>query len=448
MRPKHILPPAAALALLAWLWAPLPGEAYALLGGSLGLDQRDFRVFPNFTDPEATDHTTPDPNFPGATGPVLAIWKACVEWGSELHGSGGGDPHQPGDLGSGGANFDAVFQGLAAGPGTTNDNVFSEISGGSLGVLAFTELPISDGWRIRFYAEPWVWEDSPSGPSSASGHKDIQGVATHEYGHALGLDHSFLGTTMQANSAGTLVSLRSIEADDIAGIQFLYGVRAPSKPHIESYTLGAGTVELRGEHFDATANEVWFTRAGTAGDGTPVKVGPLAATHGGRRITVPIPPEAGPGDVFVKVPGSSGDALSNAFPFDPGLDFCPGAQLYGTPKPNSGFGVPALFTTGLPSATWNDFRIGTAGGLPNQLGVLFHGPARAERPFLGGTLYVAAPRVRDRVFQFDFTGYVELDVPVTPAMVGTQRCYQLWYVDPGDPFGAGLSDAVAVTFCP
>lgn len=448
MRTTHLLPPAAALALLAWLWAPLPGKAYALLGGSLGLDQRDFRVFPNFTDPEASDHTAPDPSFPGAGGAVLAIWKACVEWGSELHGSGGGDPHQPGDLGSGGANFDAVFQGQAAGPGGTNDNVFSEISGGSLGVLAFTELPISDGWRIRFYSDPWVWEDSPAGPSSGSGAKDIQGVATHEYGHALGLDHSFLGTTMQASAAGTCVALRSIEADDIAGLQFLYGVRSPSKPHIAGYTLNAGTVELRGEHFDPTSNEVWFTRAGTAGDGTPVQVGPLPSTHGGRRLSVPLPPEAGPGDVLVKVPGSAGSALSNAFPFDPSLDFCPGAVQYGVPKPNSGFSVPALFTGGLPSATWNDFTIGTAGGLPNQLGVLFHGPARAERPFLGGTLYVDAPRVRDQVFQFDFTGYVELAVPVTPAMVGTQRCYQIWYVDPADPYGAGLSDAVAVTFCP
>ena len=35
--------------------------------------------------------------------------------------------------------------------------------------------------------------------------------------------------------------------------------------------------------------------------------------------------------------------------------------------------------------------------------------------------------------------------PITP---GTTRYYQLWFLDSGDPFGVGVSNAVSVTFCP
>ena len=102
--------------------------------------------------------------FPGYQGAVMAIWKGCVEWGSTLHGDGTGDPTQIGDLGSGGANFDASFQGLATQVGGQNDNTHSELSGGNGGVLAFMEpgggSGISNGWRIRYY-ESWLWQDGP-----------------------------------------------------------------------------------------------------------------------------------------------------------------------------------------------------------------------------------------------------------------------------------------------
>jgi hypothetical protein len=163
---------------------PRAATGYALVGGALGLDQRDVRVFDNFGDATANDNTTPDARFPGYAGAELAIWKATVEWGSELHGDGQGDPQQPGDLGSGGANFDASFQGNALGVGSKNDNVHSEIAGSGGGVLAFCELPIHDGWRIRYYASE-TWSDGPGAPQP--GQQDLQGVAAHEYGHGGGL---------------------------------------------------------------------------------------------------------------------------------------------------------------------------------------------------------------------------------------------------------------------
>lgn len=447
MRPFDGLLCAAALIGAGALLLPASAPAYTTLGGTLDLTQRGFRVHDNFSQPTANANQTPDPRFPGARGAVLAIWKACVEWGSEPFGDGQGDPHQPGDLGSGGANFDAFFLGLADSPGGTNDNVFSEISGQGGGVLAFTELPIADGWRIRFYSDPWVWYDAPAGPPSGADNKDLQGVATHEYGHALGLGHSTNGTTMQGSGGGSFVFMRSIEADDRAGVQFLYGVRASTKPRVLRYTIAGGQAHLEGQHFAPTANEVWFTRAGFAPT-TPLVVGGLAATDGGTRLVVPIPPEAGAGNVLVRVPGSGGEALSAAFPFDPAASYCSPAKRYGQAKPTSFGTLPELYAWGVPSVSGAGLRIGTDGAPWNRPGILFSGPAPDSRAFLGGTMLVKGPLVRERHFQTDLFGAVEVTLTLDPALVGTTRCVQMWFHDPGDAFGVGLSDALEFSVCP
>ena len=127
MKLRTLLVPAGALTGAALLLAPREATGFSLIGGSLSLSQRDFRIFDNFTDASANNNVTPDAQFPGYTGAEMAIWKASVEWGSGLHGTGGGDAHQPAGLGSGGANFDASFQGNATGVGTTNENVHSPL---------------------------------------------------------------------------------------------------------------------------------------------------------------------------------------------------------------------------------------------------------------------------------------------------------------------------------
>ena len=43
---------------------------------------------------------------------------------------------------------------------------------------------------------------------------------------------------------------------------------------------------------------------------------------------------------------------------------------------------------------------------------------------------------------------IEIPISVDASMIGTRRSYQLWFQDPGDPFGVGLSDAVTFFFCP
>jgi hypothetical protein len=336
--------------LAVWLLVPRDARAYSLIGGSLSTSQRDVRVFDNFTDAAANNNTTPSPSFPGYVGAELAVWKAVIEWQSELHGGGYGDPTQVGGLGSGGANFDPSWQGNASGTGGTNDNVHSELSGSSGGVLAFCETPISDGWRIRYYST-WTWSD---GPDAGFGGTDLQGVACHEYGHALGLGHSDdpSAPTMFPSISGNGSLQRSIEADDIAGIQAVYGLKSASKPRITSTQVTGSTLVINGANFTTTNNEVWFTRAGGSTTGDPVKVTGAASTNGGTKITVAVPATAGDGDVLVKKNATGNSSLSNAYPFDKEGGPLQGGPILSSVTPSN---VPVL---ALPQST---FQIGGTG---------------------------------------------------------------------------------------
>lgn len=453
MRHLQWILPAFALGGAAVLLAPGASRGYVLLGGALDLSQRDFRVWNNFGDPEANDNGVHDPDFPGSTGAVLAIRKAVAEWGSELHGTGTTDPTQPDGLGSGGANFDSSFQGeRAPGPngGGPDSNLFAELQGFNGLVKAFTELPISDGWRIRFFSDPYVWNDGP-GPVESNGQfqLDLQGVATHEYGHALGLDHSTVpGATMFSAAPNHGVDLRSIEDDDRAGLQALYGVKAPDKPRITGYHVSPSSLVVEGEHFADHGNEVWFTPRFPSDGSSIVKATGLRASDGGTRIEVRVPDRAGAGDLLVKVPGQAYADLSNAFPYDPAGDPCRAPETYGVPKTSSAGVDPILVWEGLPSAAVSAMSIGTDGGIPGAMGFLLSGTTTAARPLGGGTLWVGGALRRVAAFAFEPDGSVRIPVAVSPALVGTTRHFQIWFVDAADPQGVGLSDALTVTFCP
>ena len=265
MRLRALVLPAAAVALGWWL-LPTSTTAFTTTGDSLRLSQRHVRVHDNFLDPEANANTAPDLSFPGYVGAELAIWKACVEWGSELHFEGNGDPLQPGDLGSGGANFDASWQGLANGPGNLNQNVHSELGGNGLGTIAFTEIPTSNGWRIRYYAQPWIFYDNPVNGPNGNEHYDLQGVACHEYGHALGLGHSNdPDATMFPTSLLNATPWRSIEADDQLGVRFIYGTADPAKPHV----AGTPTSPAATSRSRATTSRRPATRCGSPARSPP-----------------------------------------------------------------------------------------------------------------------------------------------------------------------------------
>lgn len=435
--------PALGLGLGATLLMPQSSEGYSLIGFALNQNQRDFRVFNNFTDANANNNTTPHANFPGYTGAVMAIWKGGIEWGSELHGNGNGDPSQSGDLGSGGANFDPSFQGNATGVGGINDNIHSELSGSGGGVLAFTESPSSNGWRIRYYSS-WNWDDGPG--TSISG-IDLQGVACHEYGHAIGLGHSNSGgATMFASISGTGVAARSINADDAAGMQAAYGVAAASKPRITGYSVAGSTVTVTGSGFDGTGNQIWFTQAGAGGNGVPIKVTGL--TSSGTTLTATIPATAGPGDILVRRNSTGNSGLSNAWPFDPGsvTPSC-GMSQYGVGLGGGNIATLDSSSAGAVGTTaamdLTNFNSGTVGQLIVSL-------SQASIPFAGATIlvnYVNPPAT----FNFSApsgSATVNVPIPNNPGIAFLPIYMQAGAPDGSLPGGWAFSNGVQLVICP
>ncbi len=294
---------------------------YTTIGGSLGMGQRDFRLYNNFNGSSANNNTTINSNWPQYDGAELAMWKGGAEWNARAHGDGSGDTSQ-GVVGSGDANFSYVWNGAANGVGGTNDNIISSLGGSSGGVLAYAETPISNGWRIRFYGDAWTWQD---GPGSVGSGVDIQGVACHELGHTLGLGHTTVnGSTMTAFISGTGTSQRSIQSDDIAGVKFLYEPRDDNKmPWIDSISgslVPGGSVTITGGNYSPTGNTVWLqsdvVNGGDSG-GELRKVSGLSSTGGGTSLTFTLPATGWTGGALhVQMNDTGKKSLSESHPFD------------------------------------------------------------------------------------------------------------------------------------
>jgi hypothetical protein len=67
---------------------------------------------------------------------------------------------------------------------------------------------------------------------------DIQGVAAHEFGHALNLGHSQFSDATMYQYAASGTSMRTLEHDDVCGAEWLYGWRSGNGYHyvgVEAY---------------------------------------------------------------------------------------------------------------------------------------------------------------------------------------------------------------------
>lgn len=450
---KYLAPISAIAIAGALLLSGQGAEAWGTGGISLDLTQRDFRVFNNFTMPTANDNQVADPQFPGYQGATLAIWKGAVEWGSLPHGDGSGDPTQP-VIGSGGANFDPSFQGEATSIGGPDDNIHAQISGSNPGVLAYLANPPGNGWSIRYY-ENWNWDDGPGTVPAESW--DLQGSACMMQGFAAGLlSSSVPGATLHPGNPDNGVSKRSIEADDIASLQFRYGVASGTKPVITGVTVNAGNINVQGTGFDSTSNELWFTQRFAGGDGTPIKVSGLASN--GTTLVAPIPVNAGSGDVLVRLDGTSHGSLSNAWPVDLSNVGPPCViQTYCTRLPNStGFGA-SIGSQGTPSLTANDLVLTCAQLPPSIPGIYFYGNNQIDIPFGDGRLCTGGNITRLTVQGSNSSGMSNraLDLSAPPfdsgsgaAIAGSTKHFQFWYRDvAGGPAGFNTSDGLSVTFC-
>lgn len=327
-RPRSVLA-AAVLGAAAALSAPRLSSGYSTLGISLNADRIGFQTNPSsFTDPASNDNAAPDASWPGAAGADLALRKAAAEWSSQLRaGTGAGDPLQPGGLGSGGSNFDFMSHGTTAATGGLTSAVIR--AGGLLGVGMYAVAQTNpNGWSVVFdnsAVNGWDWQDGPGNETDSTNRVDIQGVATHELGHALGLGHSGVASATMApfTPPQSTTSWRSIEPDDVAGLHAIYGAKLATKPVITgiSGNVWIGSpITLTGAGFAATGNQVWFTKktdgATTTQPMTAVKVTGLASA-GGTSLTVVVPPGVAAGDVIVQRGGASADQTlkSAAFPF-------------------------------------------------------------------------------------------------------------------------------------
>jgi hypothetical protein len=143
----------------------------------------------------------------------------------------------------------------------------------------------------------------------------------------------------------------------------------------------------------------------------------------------------------------------------------PSVDTYCTAKPNSQHCTPAIGASGEPSATAGpgSFWIHADEVINHKPGFLLYGFLSDDRPFMGGTLCIAAPLTRaggqdsgGNDGPDDCSGVYAVDMGARIASgidarlhVGATAYAQFWSRDPASqPFTIGLSDAVRFTIGP
>jgi hypothetical protein len=244
------------------------------------------------------------------------------------------------------------------------------------GTYAHAYYP-QDG-HIHFDDEPWTVTAGGLflGP-------DLQTLATHEIGHALGLEHSSVGDAIMRPHFLPLRRQRWLHPDDVAGIQQIYGSPVgrwsslggglTSGPAACPTGNGTMAVFARGED-----NAIWFARGSTGGFGDWTSIGG-GLTSGPAACS----PQPGRIDVFARgednamwhtwFDGGWHDWVSRGGGFTSGPAACP-----------TGNGTMAVFARGEDNAIWHNFGpqwygwTSLGGGLTSDPGACSPAPERID----------------------------------------------------------------------
>ncbi|MBS4097292.1 MAG: matrixin family metalloprotease [Sulfuricella sp.] len=113
------------------------------------------------------------------------------------------------------------YQGITTAAPTFNDG---------LNVIGWSNAQGYDGYTQYWYRGAYFSDvDVRLDPARLTATSQIDAIVTHELGHAVGLDHSNVGTAiMYANPYHSYDYQRTLRADDIAGCQALYGAATVS----------------------------------------------------------------------------------------------------------------------------------------------------------------------------------------------------------------------------
>ena len=133
-----------------------------------------------------------------------------------------------------GASFAFAFAGYSAQTTNTNDGInlimFRNAASGSAIATTYTWF---SGTRM-IEADMVFWDGGFqffTGSSGCSNGFYIEDVATHEFGHALGLGHSTVGSaTMYPSISTCSQQSRSLDPDDVAAVLALYPASLPTPP--------------------------------------------------------------------------------------------------------------------------------------------------------------------------------------------------------------------------
>ncbi|HET6204780.1 MAG TPA: matrixin family metalloprotease [Planctomycetota bacterium] len=188
---RAVLPLLAAVAFLA-----APARPYVLWGTSLSPTTHPFYIDPSL--PISCNGTVADQ--------VGAILLAAQEW--NVHG---------------GADFRFVFAGFETFPYAPGTSVLT------FGTSC-VGYPMANGLFVTCMFPDVPFDVSGSPPLFTF---DLQGSSVHQLGHALGLGHTTVpGCSMYTQSVNAL-EFRTIETDDIYGIQAIYGPLPSGVPALD-----------------------------------------------------------------------------------------------------------------------------------------------------------------------------------------------------------------------